>query len=163
MIRENNERALVARKIGVNTTILVVEDSPEDYEAIERAFRIAGLMNPIHHCTDGDSALDYLYRRGQFDSFRADPLPGFILLDLNLPGTDGHEVIQELKSDPKMRKIPIIVLTTSGDERDIDACYEAGANSFVKKPVSFYGFIEAVTRLKEFWFEIAILPKEPVP
>ena len=150
------------KSIEKSTTLLVVEDSQEDYETIQRALRAAGMMNPIRHCIDGDSALDYLFRRGPCADLRSTPLPGFILLDLNLPGTDGRDVIRELKTDATLRKIPVIVLTTSGDERDIEACYDAGANSYIKKPVSFNGFIEAVIRLKEFWFEIAVLPKEPV-
>lgn len=142
-----------------NTTILVVEDSPEDFETIKRAFRAAGLMNPIRHCDGGDMALDYLYGRGTYADREAAPLPGIIMLDLNMPGTDGREVLQEVKTDRTLRRIPVIVLTTSDDERDVCACYEAGANTYVKKPVDIGGFIEAVTRLKDFWFEIAVLPK----
>ena len=93
----------------------------------------------------------------------AAPAPAIILLDLNLPGTDGREVLKEIKSDPGLRMIPVIVLTSSSDERDIQACYAAGANSYLKKPVDLKGFIEAATRLKDFWLEIAILPKEVSP
>jgi two-component system, response regulator len=139
--------------------ILLVEDSPEDLEATLRAFRKSNLGNPIHHCPDGEAALDYLYRRGIYASEEASPRPAIILLDLNLPGTDGREVLAEIKQDAALKSIPVIVLTTSSDERDINSCYLAGANSYVQKPVDLGKFIEAVQRLKEFWFEIVILPK----
>ena len=82
-----------------------------------------------------------------------------ILLDLNLPGTDGREVLEDIKGDAELQSIPVVVLTTSSDERDIEACYQAGANSYVQKPVNLDGFIEAIRRLKDYWLEIAILPR----
>ncbi len=139
--------------------ILLVEDSPEDYETTLRAFERAGVANPIYRCEDGDDALDYLFRRGQYEDPANSPRPGTILLDLNMPGTDGRDVLAEVKADPVLRKIPVIVLTTSSDERDIEDCYAFGANSYVQKPVDLKGFMEAVQRLKDYWFEIAILPK----
>ncbi len=140
-------------------TILLVEDSPDDALATQRAFKKAGLANPIRHCTDGDQALDYLFRRGEFTDAEANPLPGLILLDLNLPGTNGVEVLAQIKQDDTLSKIPVIVLTTSSDERDINDCYTNGANSYVVKPVDFPGFLEAIQRLTDFWFEIVVLPK----
>jgi two-component system, response regulator len=140
-----------------NQPILLVEDSPEDFETTRRAFQRAGLKNPILHCTDGDQALDFLFRRGA----HADaPRPGLVLLDLNLPGTDGREVLQEMKRDEDLRCIPVIVLTTSNDERDVHACYRAGANSYVQKPVDMDGFFRAIERLNGYWFEVVILPRE---
>ena len=82
-----------------------------------------------------------------------------ILLDLNMPGTGGKEVLQQIKSSPELRKIPVIVLTTSNDEKDIEACYDLGANSYVQKPVDLAGFMEAIGRLKDYWFTVSILPK----
>jgi len=143
-----------------NQPILLVEDSPEDYEATERAFRRAGLRNPIYRCTDGDEALDYLYRRGRYADPAAAPRPGIILLDLNLPGTDGREVLETVKRDADLKRIPVIVLTTSSDERDVAACYAAGANSYIQKPVDLDGFLRAIDRLKGYWFEVVILPWE---
>jgi CheY-like chemotaxis protein len=145
---------------AVHQPILLVEDSPEDLETTLRAFKKSGLGNPIHHCPDGEAALDYLHRRGDFARAEQAPRPAVVLLDLNLPGTDGREVLAEIKQDPALKSIPVIVLTTSSDERDINTCYLAGANSYVQKPVDLGKFIEAVQRLKEFWFEIVILPKE---
>ena len=143
-----------------NQTILIVEDSPEDFEATRRSLIKSGVHNGIRRCADGDIALDYLYRRGEFSDPVDSPRPGIILLDLNMPGTDGREVLSEVKSDPDLRKIPIVVLTTSKDERDIDACYAAGANSYVQKPVDFTGLMEAIQRLHDFWFEIVVFPKD---
>jgi CheY-like chemotaxis protein len=138
---------------------LLVEDSPEDFETTERAFRKSGLRNPIVRCADGDEALDYLFRRGQYAAPAKSPRPGVILLDLNLPGTDGREVLTEIKADPVLKQIPVVVLTTSRDDRDVDACYKAGANSYIQKPVDMDGFLKAIERLNGYWFEVVILPK----
>jgi CheY-like chemotaxis protein len=137
---------------------LLIEDSPEDYEATVRALRKAGLANPILRCEDGDEALDFLRRRGRYSAPAGVPRPGLILLDLNLPGTDGREVLEEIKADESLRSIPVVILTTSTDERDVERCYQAGANSYVKKPVDLDGFMRAVQRLKDFWFEVVIVP-----
>lgn len=142
-------------------TVLIVEDSDDDFFATARAFKKANLLNPVQRCTNGDQALDYLYQRGEFASPASAPRPGFVLLDLNLPGTDGREVLRVTKSDPLLRQIPILVMTTSDAEQDIARCYDAGANTYIKKPVDLSGFVESVSRLKEFWLGVAVLPKEP--
>ena len=143
--------------------ILLVEDSPEDTEAMRRAFKKSGLANALNYCSDGDDALDYLFQRGPYAAPDAAPRPGVILLDLNMPGTDGREVLAEIKKDEQLRKIPVIVLTTSSDERDIDKCYQAGANSYIRKPVDLDGFMRAIQMLKNYWFEIVILPRPDRP
>jgi CheY-like chemotaxis protein len=140
--------------------ILFVEDSDDDFFAAQRGFKKAGLKNPIRRCTNGDQALDYLFRRGEFSEPGVAPQPGIILLDLNLPGLDGRDILRLIKEDPKLRKIPVIVLTTSNAAQDIEQCYQDGANSYVQKPVDLQNFFLAIARLKDFWFEIAILPKE---
>ena len=145
--------------VDASQVILIVEDSPEDYEATERGLRGSGLANPIFHCEDGDEALDFLLRRGKYSDPEKSPRPGIILLDLDLPGTDGREVLSEIKKDDDLKKIPVVVLTTSSDERDVVQCYENGASSYIVKPVSFSGFMEAIQRLKDYWFEIVVLPK----
>ncbi len=142
-----------------NQHILIVEDSPVDYETTVRALKKAGISNNITHCEDGDQALDYLFHRGTYNDSTKYPKPGVILLDLNLPGTDGREVLAELKSCNELKKIPVIVLTTSSDEKDIEQCYEHGANSYIHKPVDIEGFFKAIERLTNYWFEIVILPK----
>ena len=137
-------------------TILIVEDSPEDFAATERALRKSGLNNSIEHCSDGDDALDFLYQRGNYVDVHR---PGVILLDLNMPGTDGREVLQDIKNNDDLKMIPVIVLTTSNDDRDIDACYRAGANSYVSKPVGMDDFMHAIQRLHDYWFEIVVYPR----
>ncbi|MEE8576588.1 MAG: response regulator [candidate division Zixibacteria bacterium] len=116
------------------------------------------LANPIIQCEDGDQALDYLFRQNEYSDPSCSPRPGMILLDLNLPGTDGLEVLRQIKQDPILRKIPVIILTTSSDERDIQKCYDAGANSFVHKPVNLSSFVDAIQRLHDYWMEISLLP-----
>lgn len=140
------------------STILIVEDSPDDYEACVTALtKDNNLGNPIQWCESGDAALDYLHGRGAF----ADPCPAppaLVLLDLNMAGVDGRDVLLEIKSDPTMKTIPVVVMTSSRDPTDIDACYEDGANSYVVKPVDLNGFMEAVSRLKDYWFQVVVLP-----
>lgn len=138
--------------------LLLVEDSPEDYETTVRALRSSGVANDIFHCVDGEDALEFLFRRGA--DADAAPRPGLILLDLNLPGTDGREVLEVVKADENLKTIPVIILTTSNDKRDVEDCYRNGANSYVQKPVDFRAFLSAVQSLKEFWFEIVLIPVE---
>lgn len=145
--------------VKLEHTILLIEDSPEDYAATVRAFKKAGMANPIIRCADGDEALDFLYHRGRYAEPGRAARPSVILLDLNLPGTSGREVLAEVKADAALRAIPVIVLTTSSDERDVADCYQAGANSYVQKPVSLERFLQAIQRLKEYWFEVVILPR----
>jgi two-component system response regulator len=141
-------------------SILLVEDNQDDYEATSRAFKKANLCNPIVWCKSGREALDYLRQQGAYKDERKDARPGLVLLDLNMPGMDGRKTLEVIKKDEMLKQIPVIILTTSSDERDIQACYQTGANTYVQKPVSFEGLIEAIKRLKAYWFEIALLPKE---
>jgi len=145
--------------VQLSTTILIIEDSPDDYEACVSALKSDNnLANPIAWCSTGDEGLDYLYGRGEHHEEH--PVrPCLIMLDLNLPGTSGHEVLAQLKSDERLKKIPVVVMTSSRDPDDIDACYRAGANSYVVKPVDLDGFFRAIARLREYWFEIAVLPE----
>jgi two-component system, response regulator len=133
--------------------ILIVEDSPDDFEATKRAFSKANLRNRIQRAESGEEALSYLRNE-------TNPRPGIILLDLNMPGLDGRKTLEIIKQTLHLRSIPIVVLTTSNDERDVEACYKLGANTYIQKPVDFDGLIAAIRRLKEYWFEIAILPKD---
>ena len=145
---------------GRSQTILIVEDNDDDFFATMRAFKKADLANPVRRCTNGDQALDYLFRRGEFSDPDKAPRPGIVLLDLNLPGTDGRQVLRVVKADPDLKKIPVIILTTSRARQDIEKCYADGANSYIQKPVNLEGFVQAIARLKEYWLEVAILPKE---
>ena len=139
--------------------ILIVEDSDDDFFATLRAFKKTNLANPIQRCTNGDQALDYLFQRGEYSAPGTAPVPSIILLDLNLPGTDGREVLRLIKENPMLKKIPAIVLTTSNAEQDIERCYAAGANSYVQKPVDLVGFVQAIARLSDFWLNVSVLPK----
>jgi two-component system response regulator len=133
--------------------ILIVEDSPDDFEATKRAFSKANLRNRIHRAESGEEALSYLRNE-------SNPRPGIILLDLNMPGLDGRKTLEIIKQTRSLQSIPVVILTTSNDERDVEACYNLGANTYIQKPVDFDGLIAAIRRLKEYWFEIAILPKD---
>ena len=144
--------------IESHQTILIVEDNDIDFEATHRAFIRGGIINPIQRCSDGDDALDYLFQRGRYDEATA-PRPGLVLLDLNLPGTDGREVLREAKGADATKKIPIIVLTTSGYEHDVDECYRDGANSYIQKPVGVSSLFETIQRLRDYWLGLTILPK----
>jgi CheY-like chemotaxis protein len=139
--------------------LLLIEDSVEDRTATLRAFKKAGLGNPVFTCINGDQALDFLYQRGPYSDPTLAPRPAIILLDLNMPGTDGREVLTDIKSNDQLKTIPVIVLTTSSDARDIESCYKAGANSYVTKPVDLPSFLQAIERLKDWWFEVVVLPK----
>ncbi len=142
-----------------SAAILIVEDNPDDYEACVTALtQDHNLANPIHWCKTGMEALDYLHRRGDYMD-DAPERPSLIMLDLNMPGIDGRDVLAEIKSDEFLRKIPVIVMTSSRDQADIDACYRDGANSYVVKPVDLNGFIEAIARLRDYWFQIVVLPE----
>jgi two-component system, response regulator len=142
-------------------SILLVEDNQDDYEATSRAFKKANLFNPLVWCKSGRDALNFLKREGAHKDAGEDARPGLVLLDLNMPGMDGRKTLEVIKQDESLKRIPVIILTTSADERDIHSCYQTGANTYVQKPVSFEGLIEAIRRLKEYWFEIALLPKKP--
>jgi len=108
----------------------------------------ASLKNPIHRCENGQDSLDYLFRRGRYAEPNAAPRPGIMLLDLNMPGVDGRAVLDEIKHDAALKSIPTIVMTNSDDERDINACYEMGANTYIRKPLDLASFFEAMARLK---------------
>ena len=139
-------------------SILIVEDSDDDYEVTQAALKKEGqIVNQIYRAENGKDALSFL-RDPQNN--RENDRPGIILLDLNLPGMDGRSVLMHIKSDPKLREIPVVVLTTSEDERDVKDCYEAGANTYICKPVSIDGFFTAIKCLKSYWLEIAVLPKD---
>lgn len=137
--------------------ILLVEDSPSDVMLTREALDEARLINTIHVVEDGVKALDFLHGRGEFAEA---PRPDLVLLDLNLPRKNGIEVLTEVKSDPVLKSIPVIVLTTSSAEEDILRSYEHHANSYVVKPVGFDDFIQAVHSIKHFWFSVVTLPPE---
>ena len=137
--------------------ILVIEDNNEDYETTFRALRKVGIDRDVYRCEDGDEALDYLFHRGQYADPQSAPRPAIILLDLNMPGTDGFEVLGAMKQDNELKSVPVVILTTSSSERDIEVCYKTGANSYIQKPLNLDGFIVTIQRFKEYWFETVVL------
>ncbi len=137
--------------------ILIVEDSPEDYAALVRALARADVRQPLVRCVDGDDALDWLRRQGRYAG-QSLPWPLLVLLDLNLPGTDGREVLGTIKTDDALSYIPVVILTTSSNPRDVADCYRAGANTYLMKPVNLSLFYEAVACLARYWLQIATLP-----
>lgn len=139
--------------------ILIVEDSPEDFEATVRALREARVTSLIHRCQDGDEALEYLHRRARYADPAISPRPGLILLDLNLPGTDGRDALNMVKGNPELKSIAVIVLTTSSDERDIESAYMAGANSYIQKPVDMDEYMRLIRLIAEYWLNAVILPR----
>jgi CheY-like chemotaxis protein len=138
--------------------ILMVEDDPKDVELTLMALEDYKLANEVVVARDGEEALDYLYCRGNFTT-RTPDNPAVLLLDLKLPKVDGLEVLQQIKSDEKLRMIPVVVLTSSHEERDMVASYKLGVNAYVVKPVDFHEFINAVKELGIFWAVI----NEPPP
>jgi len=141
-------------------TILMADDDPDDRELTREAFRESRLANEFHTVEDGEELMDYLHRRGRYAQLNGAPLPGLILLDLNMPRKDGREALKEIKGDPHLRRIPIVVLTTSKAEEDILRSYDLGVNSYVTKPVTFSSLVELVRVLGRYWFEVVELPPE---
>jgi CheY-like chemotaxis protein len=137
--------------------ILLVEDDPKDIELIITTLEEYNLANEVVVTSDGEEALDYLYRRGNFAT-RSNGNPAVLLLDLKLPKVDGLEVLQQIKSDEKLRLIPVVVLTSSHEERDMVASYRLGVNAYVVKPVDFFEFVNAIKELGVFW---AIINEPP--
>lgn len=140
--------------------ILCVEDDPDDRLLAEMAHRDSGVVNPLAFVADGDEALEYLRRVGRYANRDDKDQPGIILLDLNMPGTDGRETLVIIKADPALRRIPVVILTTSSAERDIATSYDEGANSYIVKPAAFTSLVRLFERLCDYWFEIGSLPRE---
>lgn len=139
-------------------TILMADDDPDDRFITKEAFKEAGLINDLRFVEDGEELMDYLYQRGKYHDAKNAPRPGLILLDLNMPKKDGREALQEIKADESLRRIPVVVLTTSKTEEDIICTYKLGANSFITKPIAFEEFVTMIYTLLNYWSEIAELP-----
>ncbi len=138
--------------------ILLVEDNSDHAELTLKVLKDGNLLNEIFWVKDGEEALDFLYRRGRYADATSAPRPEVILLDIRLPKADGHEVLRRIKTDEALRAIPVVMLTTSEREDEICQSYQAGANSFVSKPVRFADFVEKVRSLKLYWVLTNLLP-----
>lgn len=140
--------------------ILIADDDAEDRMLIQEALEESRLKNHIQFVENGEELMDYLHNRGQFSDKEKYPNPGLILLDLNMPKKDGREALKEIKSEEKLRMIPIVVLTTSKAEEDILKTYDLGVSSFITKPVTFSSLVDVMKTLSKYWFEIVELPNQ---
>lgn len=139
--------------------ILIADDDIDDCEMIREALQESRLLNELHFVRDGEDLMDYLHHKGKYQDSEKFPLPGLILLDLNMPRKDGREALKEIKSDRQLRQIPVVVFTTSKAEEDIYRTYDLGVNSFITKPVAFEALVQTMRALGRYWFEIVALPE----
>ncbi|MEB3829075.1 response regulator [Phormidium sp. CCY1219] len=151
MVELNGDRNLSA-------PLLVVEDSDEDFTALTRVLNSCGFTGEIYRTSDGDEALDFLYHEGEYENQANAPRPALVLIDLNLPGIDGREVIEEVKQHEELKTIPMVVLTTSSSPKDIETCYRYGANSYMLKPIGTQALKQSIQCLMDYWLKTAILP-----
>ena len=145
-----------SQTIGRQIDILLVEDNPDHVELILKALRDNNVLNEGYVVTNGEKALDFLYQRGEYADA---PRPGLILLDIKLPRMEGIEVLRRIKADPKLKSIPVVMLTTSASEAEMMDSYSCGANSYVVKPVDFEQFVKVIKELKLYWMVINSLPR----
>jgi CheY-like chemotaxis protein len=139
-------------------SLLIVEDSDEDFETLQRFLRSSQLTIPIYRCHNGDRALEFLLRTGQYTNPELAPRPSLIVLDLNLPGTDGRQLLYRIKQNDNLKSIPVVVFTTSSNPKDVDICYEYGVNSYIVKPIDFAKLKRSIQTIVDYWFEVNILP-----
>ncbi len=139
-------------------TILLVEDNADDVLLMQRAFRKANLINPLAVVTDGEQAIDYLAGNGVYADRAKYPLPVLVLLDIKLPRKSGHEVLAWLKQNPGLRRVPVVMLTSSGETADVNRAYDLGANSYLLKPVEFDDLFEMVKTLQPYWMIMNLKP-----
>ncbi len=146
----------MTNKTGI--IILMADDDDDDFLLTQKALQQSKLLNTLCRVKDGEELLDYLRQQGDFKDNQPCARPGVILLDLNMPRKDGREALKEIKSDPKLKDIPVVIFTTSKAEEDIFKSYQLGVNSFITKPVTFEGLIQVMQTLGKYWFEIVELP-----
>ncbi len=146
-------------RAGAPITVLMADDDADDRMLTSEAFEECRLESDIRFVVDGEELLDYLKRRGKYEASSESPVPGLILLDLNMPRKDGREALAEIKSDPELRRIPIVVLTTSKADEDIYRSYDLGVSSFIVKPVTFESLVDVIRTLGKYWFEIVERPR----
>lgn len=143
-----------------SVVILIAEDDDDDFFLAQEAFEEYNLANEIHRVKNGEELINYLKHRGPYEQPTTSPSPVLILLDLNMPRMDGREALKAIKSDPNLRKIPVVIMTVSREEEDVIRSYELGANSYIRKPVRFSEMIEIIKTMGKYWFEIVELPSQ---
>lgn len=146
------------KQLGRPIVILMADDDADDRMLAKEALEESRVINDLRFVEDGEALMDYLCRRGKYADEDASPRPGLILLDLNMPKKDGREALKEIKDDPELRRIPIVVMTTSQAEEDIFRSYDLGASSFITKPVTFDRLVELMKTLGNYWVEFVQLP-----
>lgn len=139
-------------------TILLADDSENDRLLTREALHESLVMNDLREVEDGEELTDYLFRRGRYADPAASPRPGLILLDLNMPRKSGREALEEIKADPQLRRIPVVILTTSDDEEDVINSYDLGVSSYITKPVTFEGLVDIMKAFGKYWIEIVAIP-----
>ena len=144
--------------VDVVDSLLTIEDSDEDFAAFERVVNQLAINKPIFRCIDGEDALEFLYHTGKYSIARQVPRPAMILLDLNLPGMDGREVLEQIKQDRNLRTIPVVIFTTSSNPTDIETCYQRGVNGYIVKPIDTRKLISTIKLFMSYWFEVSTLP-----
>jgi CheY-like chemotaxis protein len=147
-------------KLNQDNLIVMIDDSVEDFQFAEKSFHKAGLNSALLHFQNGNDALQYLFREGKYAKEKEQALPRMILLDINMPnGPSGLEVLKKIKEDKRTEALPVIMLSSSTEGKDIKECYALGADSYIAKPVSINGLFRAIEMLKNYWFEIVVLRK----
>lgn len=141
-------------------TILMADDDPDDRQLTREAFEENHLANDLRFVEDGEELMDYLRQRGKYAAEGSAPIPGLILLDLNMPRKDGREALQEIKADPRLRSIRVVVMTTSKAEEDVMRSYDLSAASYITKPVTFDRLVDVIRTLGKYWLEIVELPPD---
>jgi len=141
-----------------NHSLLVIEDSDEDFASLERIMNKSQISNPVYRCEDAEEALDYLYREGEYQDKTLSPRPSLIILDLNLPGTDGREVLAQIKQNQKLQTIPVVIFSTSSSTQDVDACYRHGISGYLVKPMNTNRLNQIVQTFLDYWFQAVELP-----
>lgn len=148
----------MSKEPGNPIVILMADDDPDDRLLTKDALEESRVLNELHFVEDGEELLEYLKREGKYADPATSPRPGLILLDLNMPKKDGRQALTEIKADPDLRRIPVVVMTTSSAEEDIFRSYDTGANSFVTKPVTFEQLVSLMRTLGRYWIEFVELP-----
>jgi CheY-like chemotaxis protein len=138
--------------------LLIIEDSDEDFAALTRMMNKAKISHPVYRCEDGEDALDFLYCEGKYADKLSYLRPALIVLDLNLPGTDGREVLTALKNDRDLQKIPVVIFSTSSNPKDIEACYRQGVSGYIIKPMNVHRLNQLVNTFLAYWFQTVELP-----
>jgi CheY-like chemotaxis protein len=160
---QNQRRMTVSPDFAMQPTppLLIVEDSDEDFEALQRYLKRSPRSIPIYRCVNGEQALAFLYHTSPYENRQMAPRPSLIVIDLNLPGTDGREVLRRLKQDEQLKSIPIVVFTTSNNPKDIADCYKFGVNSYIVKPINIQQLKRDIQAIVDYWFEVTTLPELP--